>query len=225
MTAPFVYNESHKKRRLYQKRAQTRSFTMKYKNIIFDYGNVIGKFDGRYIMEQFCSTEKDCDLLCSVIYEKWGELDKGTADYNCYAKECASRLPARLADAARNFFREWPEHISPNADTLRFIEELSQRKVPLYLLSNAPTFFVSWAAGNEVLKQFSGVVFSAPLKMAKPDSEIYRWLFRTYSLDPKECFFIDDLEKNIAAGQALGMDGIVFDGDIRKVKTAIRFDE
>ena len=47
---------------------------MKYKNIIFDFGNVIGKFDGRYIMQQFCGSEEDCTLLCSVIYEKWGEL-------------------------------------------------------------------------------------------------------------------------------------------------------
>ena len=53
---------------------------MKYKNIIFDFGNVIGKFDGRYIMQQFCESEEDCTLLCSVIYKKWGELDKGTME-------------------------------------------------------------------------------------------------------------------------------------------------
>ena len=60
---------------------------MKYKNIIFDFGNVIGKFDGRYIMQQFCESEEDCTLLCSVIYKKWGELDKGTIDYNKYREE------------------------------------------------------------------------------------------------------------------------------------------
>ena len=33
--------------------------------------------------------------------------------------------------------------------------------------------------------------------------------------------FIDDLRENIVAGRALGMDGIIFDGDLDAVKTAI----
>lgn len=196
---------------------------MKYKNIIFDYGNVIGKFDGRYMMEQFCDSDADCDLLCSVIYEKWGELDKGTIDYDAYENECILRLPDRLAGAAHAFFRGWPQYITPKEDTIRFIGELTGRNIPVYLLSNAPTYFADWAVGNDILKRFSGVVFSAPLKMAKPDPGIYRWLFRTYSLDPGECFFIDDLKKNVEAGRNLGMDGIVFTGDIEKVKTVIGF--
>lgn len=194
---------------------------MKYKNIIFDFGNVLGKFDGRYIMEQFCDTKEDCNLLCSVIYEKWNELDKGTIDYKEYMEECLAALPDRLADQTRAFFKDWPSHITPKEDTLCFIDELVERSVPVYLLSNAPTYFAEWAQQYEVLKKFSGVVFSAPLKTAKPDPAIYQYLFRTYSLKPEECFFIDDLEKNIEAGKALGMNGIVFSGDIEKVKQAI----
>lgn len=56
------------------------------------------------------------------------------------------------------------------------------------------------------------------LLKAKPDPAIYRYLFETFSLDPKECFFIDDLEKNINAARSLGMDGIVFNGNIDDVK-------
>ena len=36
-------------------------------------------------------------------------------------------------------------------------------------------------------------------------------------------FFIDDLEKNINAARSLGMDGIVFNGNIDDVKKAIGF--
>ena len=90
----------------------------------------------------------------------------------------------------------------------------------MYLLSNAPTYFAEYAVNYDFLKEFSGIVFSAPLKMAKPDPAIYRYLFETFSLDPKECFFIDDLEKNINAARSLGMDGIVFNGNIDDVKKA-----
>lgn len=196
---------------------------MKYKNIIFDFGNVIGKFDGKYIMKQFCKSEEDCALLCSVIYKKWGELDKGTIDYDEYIEEYLAVLPDRLADQTRAFFKDWPRYITPKEDTLRFIDELVERNVPVYLLSNAPTYFAEWARQYEVLKKFSGVVFSAPLKTAKPDPAMYHYLFRTYSLKPEECFFIDDLERNIEAGKSLGMDGIIFTGDIEEVKKAVEF--
>lgn len=196
---------------------------MKYKNIIFDFGNVIGKFDGRYIMQQFSKSDEDCRLLCSVIYKKWSELDKGAIEYDDYIDECLSSLPNRLADQVRAFFKDWPEYITPREDTLRFIDELVKRKIPIYLLSNAPTYFARQAASYEILKKFSGIVFSGPLKTAKPDPAIYRYLFQSYSLRPEECFFIDDLQKNIEAGRSLGMDGIVFTGNIDEIKKAVGF--
>ena len=59
--------------------------------------------------------------------------------------------------------------------------------------------------------------------MAKPEPEIYQHLFQAYDLKPEECFFIDDLERNIKAAKAVGMDGIIFTGDIDAVKQTIGF--
>lgn len=196
---------------------------MKYKNIVFDFGNVIGKFDGHYILRQFCSSEQDLELLFDVIFSGWGELDKGTVDYNENIENVVRRVPARLEDTVRSFFRGWPEHIIPIRQTADFIRELKDRKVPIYLLSNAPTYFAEWAQRIDTLRLFDGIVFSAPLKMAKPKPEIYQYLFRTYDLKPEECFFIDDLEKNIRAAKEAGMDGIIFTGSIDEVKEKIEF--
>lgn len=196
---------------------------MKYRNIIFDFGNVIGKFDGHYILRQFCSSEQDLELLFDAIFSGWDELDKGTVDYNENIENVVRRVPARLEDTVRTFFRGWPEHIIPIRETAEFIRELKERKVPIYLLSNAPTYFAEWAVRIDTLRLFDGIVFSAPLKMAKPGPEIYQYLFRTYGLKPEECFFIDDLERNIKAANAVGMDGIIFTGDIAAVKRRIGF--
>lgn len=196
---------------------------MKYKNMIFDFGNVIGKFNGMYILKQFCESEEDCQLLASVVYEKWNELDKGTIDYNEYIEQTIDKIPDRLEDTVRTFFRDWPHHLLPIEDTLRFIDELKSRNIPVYLLSNAPTHFADWAASYEPLRKFDGIVFSAPLKMAKPDPEIYEYLFETYKLKPEECFFIDDLSANIETAKKLGMDGIVFTGNIDEAKAAVGF--
>ena len=40
---------------------------MRYKNIIFDFGNVIGKFKGDYILGKFASTPEDYDILADAI--------------------------------------------------------------------------------------------------------------------------------------------------------------
>lgn len=195
---------------------------MKYRNIIFDFGNVVGRFDGRYLLHQFCSSEADCELLGSVIFRNWKELDEGVIDYDTYAEETAALLPGRLAGTALKFFRTWPVFVEPLNETLDFINELTARDVPVYLLSNASVFFADYALEHyDILKKFSGVVFSAPLKTAKPAPEIYRYLFETYSLNPAECFFIDDLRENIEAGKAFGMNGIIFDGNLDAVKTAV----
>lgn len=195
---------------------------MKYKNIVFDFGNVIAKFDGRYMLEQFCPSKKDCDLLYPIIYANWADLDRGI-DYDENARRVISLAPERLRDNVRHFFRSWPEHMVLMQDTLDFIDELHGKNVPVYLLSNASTYFAEWPAWKDVLKDFSGVVFSGPLKMVKPEPGIYRYLFETYSLNPKECFFVDDLEENIEGGRSLGMDGIIFTGSTDKIKAAIDF--
>ena len=196
---------------------------MKYKNIVFDFGNVIGIFDGHYILRQFCSSEQDLELLFDVIFSGWGELDKGTVDYNENIENVVRRVPARLEDTVRSFFRGWPEHIIPIRQTADFIRELKDRKIPIYLLSNAPTYFAEWAQRIDTLRLFDGIVFSAPLKMAKPEPAIYQYLFQTYDLKPEECFFIDDLEKNIRAAKEAGMDGLIFTGSIDEVKEKIEF--
>lgn len=196
---------------------------MKYRNIVFDYGNVIGKFDGRQMMQSFCDTEEDCGLLCSVIFEKWAELDRGTLDYEAYRQQCIQRLPDALTAPAEAFFRGWTDLVRPIPQTIRLIEELTGQGVPVYLLSNAPTFFADRMKDSPLLKRFSGVVFSAPLKMVKPEPAIYEYLFRTYNLKPEECFFLDDLEPNVNTARSLGMDSMVFTGDIEKVRSAIGF--
>ena len=94
---------------------------MKYKNIVFDFGNVIGRFDGKYILRQFCTNDEDYEILSSVVFANWPELDKGTIDYDENAEHALSLVPGHLRDATRKFFREWPKYVEPLESTLTFI--------------------------------------------------------------------------------------------------------
>ena len=89
---------------------------MKYKNIVFDFGNVIGKFDGNYILKQFCPSPEDMDILLPALYRNWQALDAGTIDYEENIETAAAQVPERLQAVVRDFFRRWPEYVSPIPD-------------------------------------------------------------------------------------------------------------
>ena len=54
---------------------------MKYQNIIFDFGNVLGRFDGAYITSKFCKDERMRKEFARLVMEHWEALDAGMADY------------------------------------------------------------------------------------------------------------------------------------------------
>jgi putative hydrolase of the HAD superfamily len=78
------------------------------------------------------------------------------------------------------------------------------------LLSN------SWGAGiypADVLAElFDAVVISAEVGMRKPEERIFRHASALLGLDPAECVFIDDIEANVRAAEALGMTGVLHTG-------------
>ena len=101
-----------------------------------------------------------------------------------------------MKDCIRRFAKEWPRCTTLLPDTITFIHELKERNIPIYLLSNAPTYFAEYYEGSELLSQFDGILFSGPIRLAKP---------------------------NINAAKEAGMGGLVFTGDINEVKKAIGF--
>lgn len=55
---------------------------------------------------------------------------------------------------------------------------------------------------------FDVVVISGEQGMRKPEERIFRRATQLLDLQPAECVFIDDIEANITAAQAIGMKGI-----------------
>ena len=75
------------------------------------------------------------------------------------------------------------------------------------LLSN------SWGSDGYPPEVFDGmyhaVVISAEVGMRKPEERIFRHAVELIGLAPGECVFIDDMEANVRAAEALGMHGVL----------------
>jgi putative hydrolase of the HAD superfamily len=57
---------------------------------------------------------------------------------------------------------------------------------------------------------FDDLIFSAEVGLAKPDRRIYELALKRLHVQPAEAIFIDDVQENVTAAQAIGMAGIRF---------------
>jgi putative hydrolase of the HAD superfamily len=63
---------------------------------------------------------------------------------------------------------------------------------------------------RETYRIFDPVVLSWEVGSSKPQRTIFEVLIETLSLSPHEILFIDDVEANITAAKALGLQGLLF---------------
>jgi epoxide hydrolase-like predicted phosphatase len=95
-------------------------------------------------------------------------------------------------------------------ELLEFIESLRKDHITA-LLSNA------WGDARQTIgdryphwNRFDVSIFSAEVKMAKPDPKIFHYLLNTLRIRPQEAIFVDDMPENVSAANALGINGVCF---------------
>lgn len=190
------------------------------KNIVFDCGQVLVHFDPVKMTEKYVSDTDDIQLLSTVVFDRlyWDRLDAGTITNEETMERVKERLPKHLWEVADKLYYEWIYNIPEIEGMRELIEHIKKTYgVSTYLLSNISNYFADHANEIRILDLIDDCVFSARCKLVKPDQEIFEYLCKTYDLDPKETFFIDDKAANIEAGKRYGIDGYVFDGDVKKL--------
>ena len=182
------------------------------KNILFDMGNVLIRFEPKQYVKNAGLSESDQQLLLRELYGSidWVRLDRGTiTEEEVYAHACA-RLPAELHAAAEYIIYHWNEPIVPITGTADVVRELKARGYTLYLLSNAARRQHTYWHDIPGSECFSGTLISADVHLLKPEAAIYQALFDKFDLTAASCLFVDDFPPNIEAAENAGMQGIVF---------------
>jgi len=181
------------------------------KNIVFDLGNVLisfrpAEFFSKNAYPEYIKTKILSDIFGS---KEWGMLDNG--DINTSEGIDAISLNSSLnREEIAHIFNLRIEMMFPLDQNVRLLPELKKQGFRLYYLSNFPIdIFEEIKTGYYFFRYFDGGVISSEVKFSKPDSRIYKTLLEKYSLVAEECLFIDDLEVNVRAAEALGMKGLV----------------
>ncbi len=198
------------------------------KNIVFDLGNVLISFrPSEYFDKKQYPENIKARILSDIFASKeWLMLDNGELTTSEVIESIASRSSLRKDEIAY-IFNLRTELMYPLDQNVRLLPELKKQGFRLYFLSNFPAdIFEEIRSGYYFFKYFDGGVISAEVKVSKPDNRIYYALLEKYSLAPEECLFIDDIEVNVKAGEAVGMKGLVtfgsleISGEINKALTS-----
>ena len=183
------------------------------KTVIFDVGNVLIQWDIRRLYRQFLPDDAEIDgFLHEVDWFAWNlELDRGGL-WDERVAELSARHPHRRA-LIEACHRRWHDAVAGEiTGSVEILADLRAAEVPLYAITNFST--EKFAECQErfafLADSFRDIVVSADEKMIKPDPAIYRLCLERNGLAAGDCVFIDDSPANVAAADALGIDGVLF---------------
>lgn len=185
------------------------------KNIIFDMGNVLVRFDPEKTLRKYTDSENDIKLILDKFYksELYRDTDRGVRTY----KEVIDILAPSLTDRAVMLLERIYVDESFGRNNLPVVQgmyelifELNQNGYGTYLLSNAGYDFYDYSPFIPAISILKGGVVSCDVHMLKPERGIYISLLDKYSLKADECLFIDDLGENADGARDCGMDAICY---------------
>ncbi len=195
------------------------------KNIVFDMGGVILDFNlKKTVTQEFAPEYHD------VIYEHvfgensvWKTLDEGIYTFDQVIPGILEKLPPEIHEKISAMVTDFYDYMPPFPETYELIKELKEKGYKIYLLSNATPRFFDRYLDIPAFEYFDGLFISALYKLLKPNREIYEAFCNKFSLNPTECFFIDDLEANIEGAKKYGMQGFQFKApDTTELRKALR---
>ena len=192
------------------------------RNIIFDMGQVLIRFNTGVFLDRFASdcTPEERTLLLREVYQsaEWIMQDRGTHTPEQTVEIVCRNLPEKLHEAVYNLVCRWNENIIPVEGMKELVEELKGKGYGIYLLSNAAKDLPGYWQRIPGHEYFDDLCVSAFHGFIKPQPELYGCALQKFNVAPEECVFIDDVTANIEAALNAGMQGIVFHDDIAELR-------
>jgi putative hydrolase of the HAD superfamily len=182
------------------------------RNVVFDFGGVLVRWQPEAVIAGFYADEPSRALVRDAVFRHpdWIDIDRGSLSESDAIERFAARM-GRPAAEMRALMQHIKDSLTPLPDSIALLDELAQRGVPLYGLSNmSAPIFALLKSRHAHWDRFRGIVVSGEIGLVKPDPEIFHHLAQRYDLIPAETVFIDDHLPNVESARRLGFRTIHF---------------
>lgn len=187
---------------------------MPYRAIFFDLGKVLVPFD---FTRAYAALEAASPLSIAEMRQRLQSLPL-VSDYECgrIADEAfvdTMRERLQLSLSFEQFDTVWNSIFLPPTLVPESLLLDLRKRYTLLLLSNTNGLHFRFLEKNYPhIQHFHHLVLSHEAGAQKPDEAIYRKALETVGVAPEEIFFTDDIQENIDAARALGIDAERFVG-------------
>ena len=177
------------------------------KTVIFDFGNVIFKWDPFRALNGIFATRQEMDATLKRIgFFDWNlEQDRGRS----WAEGVA--IAARDMPEHAQIFAAYADNLAAAHDQLipgtsELIHRLYGNGVTLIGLTNASIRTVEILRElTPVLALMPEIIISAEVKLVKPDPEIFQLCLKHANIAAAEALFVDDSLPNCQTARSLGI--------------------
>lgn len=196
------------------------------KNIVLDMGNVLLDFNPGFVLDTFCSSNEEREIIDRELFKgpEWLMGDKGDIKDKDRFDLVKGRVPEKYHDTLRKCADNWGICMVPLNGAREFCERIKAEGYKIFILSNASDLFYEYFPKFLPLTYFDGVFVSSDYLMLKPDVRIYEKFLETYGLAAEECLFADDTLANVEGARKADMNAMQFKGDYEEVFGVLKAD-
>ena len=200
---------------------------MKYRNYIFDQGNVVLDISPQLSLDAFTPLLDEkvegaitaADLLGGAVGELVGQYQVGRISTARFIDQLMPQMKSGVT--REQVLTAWNALIQDVPEVRReALLKLRASGARVYMLSNTndahmARIYEKCFGGHRagMLRYFDDLFLSNEMGMAKPSEEIFREVIRRTGLNPKETIFVDDIQKNLDTAAALGFDTMLSTGN------------
>lgn len=194
------------------------------KNIVFDMGNVILRWDPEYIANKLSNNLNEQRVIIKELFNsrQWQMLDQGTISLDEALQQIYLQTNKEYHDLLKYALYHWYDYLEIFDEMVPLIKELKQQDYKIYLLSNCGLQIKDYFHKVAAFKYFDDFYISAHNHLLKPDIQIYKHFLTKFNLVAEECIFIDDILVNVEGAKRVGMSAYLYDGNIDDLRSFLK---
>lgn len=189
---------------------------MQVKNVLFDFGKVLGTFDKPSACKHFAetSTYSAEDIYTIITGQLEKLLESGQMSETAFCNELLFRCKVEKLTVP-DVMRIWGNIFGPNPAINPIVDQLIAKKIPIGVLSNTNGIHWPFIAALPVMRKLRA--YGAPFTLSyeigafKPDEAMYRGALKALSAQAEETLYIDDIQEYVDAARAIGMQAAWYD--------------